>query len=127
LLRAYVFILLGLKPFLISKSFTLLVWFPCSSIILFFTVPPQASLDFKFFARSSRFISPLFIPSITVTSFPYRRLFTLMTIFCCSFATSSQTQRSLGNPQMLQTSGLIFLYSFIQCYILSFRYNSNEM
>src|SRR5690606_28480569 len=69
---------------------------------LSFTVPPQASLPFRYFERSSRSMSVGSRPSITVTSFPYLLLLTLTLIRCCSFATSSQIQSSFGNPHVGQ-------------------------
>src|SRR5208282_465209 len=89
------------------SSFTRSRWLPWSSIEFPFTVPPQASFPFKNFERSSRSISVGSRPSITVTSFPYRRLLTLTLILCCSFATSSQIQSSLGSPHVGQMPPII--------------------
>src|SRR5271169_4238419 len=92
-----------------------------------FTVPPQASFPFIYFERSSRSISVGSRPSITVTSFPYRRLFTLTLIRCCSFATSSQIQSSFGSPHVGQIPPIITcIFTAMVIYYLALKGKNPE-
>src|SRR3989338_8238654 len=56
----------GAKPCSIKILFAFCLCSPCSSILPFFIVPPHASSDLSFFARSLRSISFSSIPSTIV-------------------------------------------------------------
>src|SRR3989344_9293316 len=73
-------------------------------------VPPQASLFFSFFVNSLMSIALSSMPSTMVLIFPNFFFSDLTTIFCVSFAMLSQTQSSLGSPQVGQISLILFDY-----------------
>lgn len=111
----------GEKPFWTRTSFIRVRWLPCSSTALPFTVPPHANFDLRYVDSSCRSISFASNPSTTVTSLPYRLLFTFTVIRCCSFATSSHIHSSDGKPQTGHISELIFWYflrSFTHLYTI---------
>src|SRR2546422_3530042 len=76
-------------------------------IALFFEVPPHAQYVLSFVARSGR--STLFpsMPSTMVAGFPHFRISIRTFTVCCSMLMVPQTQRSLGRPQVEQTSAML--------------------
>jgi len=76
----------------------------------FFAVPPQAQKDLSFWAKRLRFASLLLMPSTMVTAFPHFLVSKRTRILCCSFPISSQTQISVGSPQVGQISAMILEY-----------------
>ena len=71
-------------------------------------VPPQAQKPLSLCAISARSVVFSSKPSITVVGRPNFRVSRRMRIRCCSFSISPQTQRSLGSPQVVQTSAMTF-------------------
>jgi hypothetical protein len=73
----------------------------------FFAVPPQAQKALSFWANLLRFASLSLMPSTMVTAFPHFLVSKRTRIRCCSFPISSQTQMSVGSPQVGQISAMI--------------------
>src|SRR5207249_2459606 len=91
-----------LYPFCWRRRTTSLRWSPCRTITPCFPDPPVASPFFSSlasFSASSGFDSR---PRTTVTAFPYRRVSISTDSWVVSRPRSSQTQISLGNPQVAQ-------------------------
>src|SRR5216117_3111343 len=91
-----------LYPFCWRRRTTSLRWSPCRTITPCFPYPPVASPSFSSlasFSASSGFDSR---PRTTVTAFPYRRVSISTDSWVVSRPRSSQTQISLGNPQVAQ-------------------------
>src|SRR5436309_6055379 len=102
------------KPYPNRTFLTLSRWSPCRMIELFFDVPPHAQYVFNFVARSGR--STLFpsMPSTMVAGLPHLRISMRTFTVCCSMLMVPQTHRSLGRPQVEQTSAiLVAQYSLV--------------
>ena len=108
-------------PIFIRYSLTRSRWSPCSMICPFLWVPPQAQYVLSFCAMlcKSEFLSS--IPSMMVVALPNFRVSRRMRIRCCSFSISPQTQRSLGNPHVEQTSAMTLNNEIISDIYKSFK------
>src|SRR2546425_3665849 len=95
------------KPYPTRTFFTLSRWSPCRMMALFLEVPPQAQYVFSFVARSGR--STLFpsMPSTMVAGLPHFRISMRNFTVCCFMLIVPQTHRSLGRPQVEQTSAIL--------------------
>src|SRR6266571_4704840 len=95
------------KPYPTRTFFTLSRWSPCRMMALFLEVPPQAQYVFSFVARSGRLMLFPSIPSTIVAGLPHFRISMRTFTVCCSMLMVLQTQRSLGRPQVEQTSAIL--------------------
>src|SRR6266850_6882343 len=76
-------------------------------IELFLEVPPQAQYVFSFVARSERLTLFPSMPSTMVAGLPHLRISIRTFTVCCSMLMVPQTHRSLGRPQVEQTSAIL--------------------
>src|SRR6266567_8204245 len=95
------------KPYPTKTFFTLSRWSPCRIMALFFEVPPQAQYVFSFVARSGRLTLFPSMPSTIVAGLPHLRISMRTLTVCCSMLMVPQTHRSLGRPQVEQTSAIL--------------------
>src|SRR5438094_9424930 len=76
-------------------------------IELFLEVPPQAQYVFSLVARSGRLTLFPSMPSTMVAGLPHLRISMRTFTVCCSMLMVPQTHRSLGRPQVGQTSAIL--------------------
>src|SRR5689334_14476004 len=95
------------KPYPTRTFFTLSRWSPWRMMALLFDVPPHAQYVFSFVAKSGRSTLLPSMPSTIVAGFPHLRISMRTFTVCCSILMVPQTQRSLGRPQVEQTSAIL--------------------
>src|SRR2546428_8866711 len=76
-------------------------------IELFLEVPPQAQYVLSFVARSERLTLFPSMPSTMVAGLPHFRISIRTFTVCCPMLIVPQTHRSLGRPQVDQTSPIL--------------------
>src|SRR2546428_14190648 len=76
-------------------------------IELFLEVPPQAQYVLSFVASSERITLFPSMPSTMVAGLPHFRISIRTFTVCCSMLIVPQTHRSLGRPQVEQTSAIL--------------------